>query len=514
MIRKCVDSLPRSRNPYFFLVRFKNSDAKKDSEPTFMQRFITNNLSNMHQAIEVQISLYEKARDQANRYERTFNRKIPYPPAPKISDHAPICGYKEGMTEDSLSQLPQSVQKILYELKHRRERIQELQVQLDNVTEKFTKLQNQHNETLQQNSQLVTSERSIRKSLHEIDQKYMDLRNEQMDLKQKEREVRDLKQKHAALTQQLARVEDSHKNTILREKEFATRDVEIHRMQKRIERLRAQSPGIVAFSNLCSRILTASTVQEHSNADRAVSEVHRLYANLLQEQFHDHATTIRAPQCLAELCEEYITRSFPMHRFDCVLCCALDKVPGDLREELTTRGFVLQPVGKQTAVYFTQKLGGMGAYGLVLGATAAQEQRTHERKGMDKERLTFRVRPVIAAQTLDAGLRTRVEYHTTKSSGPGGQAANVTETHVTAVLFLDGTEVCRTQSQETRSQAENKRICDERLRTEVLPKWCEKWETQPPVFHLSRFVPEMGPFLLRSSWLHYPRISVPWSTQR
>ena len=166
-------------------MRFKNSDAKKDNEPTFMQRFITSNLSNMHQAIEVQISLYEKARDQANRYERTFNRKIPYPPAPKISDYAPICEYKEGMTDDSLSQLPQSVQKILYELKHRRERIQELQVQLDNVTEKFTKLQNQHNETLQQNSQLVTSERSIRKSLHEIDQKYMDLRNEQMDLKQK-----------------------------------------------------------------------------------------------------------------------------------------------------------------------------------------------------------------------------------------------------------------------------------------------------------------------------------------
>jgi hypothetical protein len=79
--------------------------------------------------------------------------------------------------------------------------------------------------------------------------------------------------------------------------------------------------------------------------------------------------------------------------------------------------------------------------------------------------------PIVTAEMLKDEGRCTVAIRTSRSSGPGGQAANVGETHVSASLSIDGVNVARSQSQDSRSNQTNTETARTRLIEESLPRF-------------------------------------------
>jgi hypothetical protein len=81
------------------------------------------------------------------------------------------------------------------------------------------------------------------------------------------------------------------------------------------------------------------------------------------------------------------------------------------------------------------------------------------------------VHPVVSQALASNPKRTRLEFDTSRSSKPGGQAANVSETQITVRLFIDNCFAFSSEAQDTRSAVNNKSLAVERLTSERLAQY-------------------------------------------
>ena len=79
--------------------------------------------------------------------------------------------------------------------------------------------------------------------------------------------------------------------------------------------------------------------------------------------------------------------------------------------------------------------------------------------------------PTITSTLANDTSRAHVDIHTSRSAGPGGQAANVGETQITANLIIDGVHLVTSECQDTRSAMSNKDVSLKRLYGEKLDKF-------------------------------------------
>lgn len=105
--------------------------------------------------------------------------------------------------------------------------------------------------------------------------------------------------------------------------------------------------------------------------------------------------------------------------------------------------------------------------------------------------------PYVSEALLDNEARTAIEFEASRSSGPGGQALNVSETQIHAKVTVDGVPLFTTSSQDSRSALQNKKQVMEKVRgakrkeynqtlAGLLPETVQKQLTEKMATYLSQ----------------------------
>ena len=382
-------------------------------------------------------------------------------------------------SDGSESGIPTSMQVLSKELIVRRQRIMDLRQSIDDM-----RLQN---EDLNQRLKSASDERDtairmrdkVRVSLTSIDKQFIDLRNDVITLREIEAKYRDLLVQHEDLQTKLEKTQPAddkgkseHEKNLLKN-ELDARAQELCRLEKRIERLRNQSPCMVSLLSVIQSVEKAAD-QTSFHRDGLADDLTRVqskYSKLLREEFPQHSLEIGARELLAKACSEYIRSSFFHAAFDCVVECprGIDSRLLALIENDYPTFQILRHSNTSLEVVCPEKHTGVGPYGIFSCFNLAFPKEPHP----------LRVYPTLSTQTINKSENIRIVHDTCKSSKPGGQASNVTETQVKSSLIFNGRVLARASSQDTRSQHENRKRSERRL-LESLHHELDTMRSSPP----------------------------------
>ena len=386
------------------------------------------------------------------------------------------------LPKPSCGVLPTSVQESLKELKARRERIMELLSSIDVLKSENQQLIEKYRVVVDEKTSAVQTQERIRDSFQGIDQRFIDLRNDVITLREVESKYKVLQGKHNDLQVNYDKLskglnlgghtENAHIKSLL-----SSREQEVQRLEKRIERLRNQSPCVASLQSIYMAIEKASDSEtfHHNILGEELAAMQRKYAAILTEDFPKHSTGIGARELIAKTCEEYVRSSFFYGSFDCVVQCPAgidSRLLSYLSKHVKSSFLILRHSNSSIEVVCPSKCSCVGPYGIL----------TCFRLAFPEAASKLTVYPTLHKKTIDEGGKVHISHETCKSSKPGGQASNVTETQVKSALTFNGRVIARAHSQDTRSQSENKKRAEQRLLGESLRIEIEKLQASPPIF--------------------------------
>eukprot|EP00760_Papus_ankaliazontas_P030303 PhM_4_TR4730/c0_g1_i1/m.59471 len=477
-----------------------NKNNNNSNEKGFLERLLAKNTDSVKKAVEMQQKAYQRACEEA----KSKGQPPPPPPPPlpefvqKMLKHAektgrmpdgsnPFTAMSEALKAQPAMQqqsstsspppaqqqsptLPQHMEELFAELSHRRARIHELNLVVDDLKSQNAELKKQLGET-------KSTEERVRSQLKRTDTKAVDQADEIRSLKEKEKELAVYRSKLDAANAELNKLKAKNapnEHNVARIQELTTsvaeKETQIRRLEKRVERLRSQSPGLVALQNVVRTLSAACPAEDEAArdaADAALVDVIRRYSSVLESSWADHRAKVGTVGAVVTACRTYVRSVVAHSMLDCTVAGGTACIPADLRTYLETEeGLVFVDKSDGTTLVYCPELKYSGGAAAAIGAcgimTCLKTSKIVEGLGA--------IRPCLSQETIDAAKRTHIEHEKTRSSKPGGQAANVTETHVTAKLLLDGAAFARSECQDTRSQHENIKIAESRLMKEHVTK--------------------------------------------
>ncbi|KEG09912.1 type 11 methyltransferase [Trypanosoma grayi] len=325
-------------------------------------------------------------------------------------------------------------------------------------------------------AQIRETDASLRAKLRKVEQEVMLINSENMELREHEMEWRQVRQKNKELTTAVERMQhsdaahDRQRSDVLqaqlREKEDALRS-----LQRKLERLRRRD-ALLQFSRLCSdvaRLCDASRDVAKDASDEAFAALQNVYE---EEQERAWAAAAgrdgAAAHAYVAVVRRFLLSRVPHANYD-----ALVAVEGDveaLRGVAAGMGFTLHHMSNERYIISAPAMvpappAFLGPYGISVGLYLAGKTATAA-VGAEQEALPFRltaVFPNVSLTLFSNPKRVSVHFDTARSSGPGGQAANVTETQITAKLSIDGETAYVAEAQDSRSALSNRETAMEKL---------------------------------------------------
>lgn len=312
---------------------------------------------------------------------------------------------------------------------------------------------------------------SLRTKLRKVEQDVMLLNSENMELKEQAKEWRQVRQKNEALTDTLQKMQqgdaalDRQRSDAL-QVEVREKEETLRSLRRKLERLRRRDP-LLKFSRLCSSVARLCDAERDTARDVFDDAFAALQSCYEQEQSHAWETAV-AQNGVGARAYAAVVRRFFLSRVSHANYDALVAVEGDvdaLREFVKESGLTVQHVGAEryviAAAEDTAASGAfLGPYGVSVGLYLAGKV------GKDVFGQPFRltaVFPHVSTILFNNAHRATVHYDTARSSGPGGQAANVTETQIIAKLFIDGQTAYVAEAQDSRSALSNREAATEKL---------------------------------------------------
>jgi len=434
-------------------------DPPSSSPSSSLANLFTASLTILKKSIDIQLFAYEKANQSATEIMRRMGHKMGPSPSPSHPSEPlrsplgspPTASAGGGTAGDVSPSVKAHIESLFKELEQRRQRIQELQLTLDDARAEQAKMKTKL-------SAVMASEDNVKEKLREATARYDTKADEVLTLKEKERDLKLMTQKlHQAQSEIVKLKEQSspeaQENASLEalRSQLSMKETEVERLRKKIERLRTQSPGLVAIQSV---VALMGSVQSDYDKQGLVAEAYQSllqkYAVRLSEEWAlSHARQIGAPLFVVRACAEFIRLSLmPCAMLDVTLTSPHD-IPPEAARALEERfGFVRD--GRMWYNKNQSKMG-LGPFGVMYCLAKSY--------GLT---LTPTIHP--------KNERVELLYETSRASGPGGQAVNVTETHVAVVLKVDGVVLARSEAGDTRSQGDNRKIATERLWQEKVPK--------------------------------------------
>lgn len=232
-------------------------------------------------------------------------------------------------------------------------------------------------------------------------------------------------------------------------------------------------------------------------ADEAFEGVRDKYERLVSLRFPEDSKECNTGGAIARVALEVIRARVPWSMLDCVVVApnrgaanTITKMVEQYNEkngahwsvslaEIKSGGWSVTVSESSDAVFNAADSGSGGSDGgnnknIVLGpygffaayvAVAQQDQQ----KQQLQQQAQLAVYPTASQALLDNPRRSTILTDKARSSKPGGQAANVSETKITHRLLIDGALFASSTSQDSRSAMHNKDTAMERLMSERVP---------------------------------------------
>lgn len=392
----------------------------------------------------------------------------PPPPPPK----------GKGPTLDDLRKmnLGNDIEALFAELKSIRDKKNEYR-------DKFNEREKAFEDMLKETTRLRETEDNIRQKLQLAEKNVLLLNSENMELKAAEREMKELR---AANQKLISRVNQLQQNDVAPlekkieqlEAELRAKDEAQRSLARKLERSRRRDP-LIQFSQSCSSEplklagsanggVRTDILEQSFTAFKAIYEEHQQAAWLAAAR----GSAAAAKVMIAVATEVFLSR-IPNARFD-----AMVKVEGNIataKTFLAGMNFEVVAAGDKFQVTAPLEISGLGPFGFCAVAQLASPA------------LGFQfvsVEPCISESLINNAKRCTVTYESCRSGGPGGQAANVSETQITARLSIDGDFVMQSEAQDSRSAVANKDSATEKLKTTRR----QLWNDQASKFDVETFV--------------------------
>lgn len=268
------------------------------------------------------------------------------------------------------------------------------------------------------------------------------------------------------------------------EAELNTSQDSIKSLQRKLDRMRRRDM-IAQFSLLLTDVRTSvpnGGLAEKKLALGATSEAHHqldenyhseLFASV-QEQFDTAAASAwatcapSATTALLASCQSFIQNCVGRGaaKLDAHVTLAPSVDESQLEEVAKTKGYHIK---KQIDGTYVVSLPSDAATPSLLGPFGFLSTYAHEHSTVIAS-----VHPWISEELARNTKRASTSTTTTRSSGPGGQAANTAETQVSITFSIDDERLFVSEAQDTRSQVTNKSLAESRLFDEKLSHYNKK----------------------------------------
>ncbi|GET88390.1 hypothetical protein, conserved [Leishmania tarentolae] len=383
------------------------------------------------------------------------------------------------------------IEALFQELRTMRSRKNEYRDKYYKVESTLEGLQQEHNN-------LVAREANLRSKLVKVEQEVMLLTSENMELRDSSKSVRQLTQSNKQLKAEVEQLKTAVQSStapgsvmyVALQQQLHEREDALRSLQRKLDRMRRRDP-LLQFSLACSNVtrLCASAKGEDASsigasagtseagqeaAEKAFAELQIKYQEHQQatweEVAHDHAAAATA---YVAVVRRYVMSNVPHSNYDAVVTFTGDAAA--LRTYFSSVGFDVEMVaGERGRAYVTAASDALPLYStpgpfgyafaqsLARGMAAAESGRTDAVTPASAFTVTS-THPFVSEPLVQNAKRCRVAYDTARSSGPGGQAANVTETQVYAKLTIDGAPAFTAEAQDSRSTLTNKEAALDKL---------------------------------------------------
>ena len=344
------------------------------------------------------------------------------------------------------------------------------------LAEKETELERALSET----KHAKDTEASLRQRLQLAEQNVLLLNSELMDLKDKAIELKASKATIAKLQQTVHSLQSTDaaplgKRVDLLEGQLVEKEDQLRASNRKLDRLRRRDP-LLQFSaqvNVLNRAegSLAPSADAHASFAALLDEC---FAKIQEDYTQEVGTAWTACASRSNSAARYVvlaTQAFFRRHLDHASLDAFVTLTGNVKAATSifeSAGYTVTDLNGKFLVAAPKDgespISGCGPFAL---AAALNVLTTYSRQSA-YDFTVGAAHPAVSEMLATNKHRSRLEFDTSRSSKPGGQAANVSETQITVRLFVDNVFCFSSEAQDTRSAVTNKDLALERLSSERL----------------------------------------------
>ncbi|EAN77507.1 hypothetical protein, conserved [Trypanosoma brucei brucei TREU927] len=433
--------------------------AQKNIE--MLEKVVINNSSQQQQQTPPKAN---GIRSMSGAAERENKAKIKSSNESTAAGSARISGGAAGPTIDELKKinLGPEIEELFAELSS-------IRAKKNSYRSKFLAAETDLEKLRKEVEQLRETDASLRSKLRRVEQDVMLLNSENMELKEHEKEWRQVRHKNEKLTDAVQRLQHDNaaQDRQLSEAlqvQLKEKDDMLRSLQRKLDRLRKRDP-LLQFSLLCSDVARLCDTEQNAAKDAAEDAFNMLQGIHQQKQDAAWKSAMLQDGAAAKAFMAVVRRFYlsrvPHANYDALV--AVDDAEA-LRPLVSEMGFTLEHVAAGRYVIVAPSVEVpktfIGPYGLCAALYLAGKSVEGEK--MFSFKLTV-VYPHVSSTLFGNTCRTGVQYDTARSSGPGGQAVNVSETQIIAKLSIDGDAAYTAEAQDSRSALNNREAATEKL---------------------------------------------------
>lgn len=433
------------------------------------------------------------------------------PPPP--SSPPPHRGQRSGPSLDELKKvnLGTEIEALFQELKSVRE-------SKNSYRDKFNAREKEFEDLQKETHTLRDTTANLRSKLQLAEKNVMLLNSETMSLKDETKNIKELQRQNSSLSQKITLLQHNDTQPLvarIQELEAALRLKEAHQssLQRKLDRTRKRDP-LLQFTENCStgplQLCRPPSTQSHSNGavaatqhgddasasigdegkslvSDAFQQLRAYYDDAQQQAWNSAVATKGAGAKLIVAAARELISSWLGHKAKLDATVHLSGSADDISamvKKWTDDGYDVENDSLAGGKFIVSSPSTsltpatLGPYGVIAAMVLAREAPQRKSAAAASPNHTsahiVSVSPCVSTALSKNANRAVVDYESCRSGGPGGQAANVTETQINAKLSVDGVFLYKTEAQFSRSALANKEAATEKLYTTQLKHWNDR----------------------------------------
>eukprot|EP00796_Vickermania_ingenoplastis_P010070 gene10070-7040_t len=437
----------------------------------------------MEQALKFQQSMskipgFKKFAERQSKIVENLMKNTP-PPSSFGTTPFQEAGHQRGPSLDELKRinLGEEIEGLFAELRLLRQK-------KNQYRDKYLAAKTDLEDTQKEKERVCKVEQSLRQKLQKAEQEVLLLNTEVMDLQDRIKKLTGLQKEYHQLKCSYDAIKSQTGDAVVTEsslykglmQELQHKEEMLQSLQRKLQRLRRNDP-LLQFSLACSELERLSTPERvgagrwekvKAKQDEAFEVLQSQY-RAMQAKAWTAACEDNSAGAMAFLTfsEHFLLTLLPHANLDACVTLSSESSEKEARLLFESKGFVVETVSSGTLGPLRLEvrspphgsLRGCGPYAYAVAAALCPPPTSSDPPPV----LISSAAPCVTESLLQNEDRTVVHFDTARSSGPGGQAVNVSETQIHAKVEIDGAAVFSASAQDSRSAMQNKKAVMEKV---------------------------------------------------